>query len=72
MGFPGDSDGKESTCKGGDLALIPGLGRAPGAGHGLPLQSSCLENCHGQKSLVGYSPWSCKESETERLSTAQQ
>ena len=28
---------------------------------------------HGQRSLVGYSPWGCKESDTtERLSTAQQ
>ena len=27
---------------------------------------------HGQKSLVGYSPWGCKQSDTiERLSTAQ-
>ena len=27
---------------------------------------------HGQRSLAGYSPWGCKESDmTERLSTAQ-
>ena len=33
---------------------------------------SCLENPHGQRSLAGYSPWGCKESNmTERLSTAQ-
>ena len=24
---------------------------------------SCLENPHGQRSLVGYSPWGCKESD---------
>ena len=30
MGFPGGSDGKESTCNAGDLGLIPGLGRSPG------------------------------------------
>ena len=30
----------------------------PGEGHGNPLQYSCLENLHGQRSLVGYSPWS--------------
>ena len=24
MGFPGDSDGKESTCNAGDSGLIPG------------------------------------------------
>ena len=32
MGFPGGSDGKESTCNAGDLGLIPGLGRSPGGG----------------------------------------
>ena len=30
-------------------------------GHGNPLQYSCLENPHGQKSLVDYSPWCCKD-----------
>ena len=35
--------------------------------------SSCLENPHGQRSLVGCSPWRRKVSDTpERLSTAQQ
>ena len=34
---------------------------------------SCLDNPHRQRSLVGYSPWSLKESDTtEQLSTAQQ
>ena len=61
MGFHGGSDGKESACNAGDLALIPGLGRSPGGGHGNPLQCSCLENPHGQRSLVGYSPWGHKE-----------
>ena len=27
-----------------DVGLIPGLGRAPGGGHGNPLQYSCLKN----------------------------
>ena len=27
-----------------DVSLIPGLGRSPGAGHGNPVQYSCLEN----------------------------
>ena len=40
-GFSGGSDGKESACDVGDLALIPGLGRFPGGGHGNPLQYSC-------------------------------
>ena len=40
--FPGDSDGKESTCNAGNLGLIPGSGRFPGEGNGYPLQYSCL------------------------------
>ena len=62
---------KESTCNAGDLGLIPGLGRSSGGGHGNPLQYSSLENPHRQRSLVGYSPWGCKELDTtERLSIA--
>ena len=56
LGFPGGSDGKESTCDVGDLGLTPGLGRSPGGGHGNTLQDCYLENTHGQRSLVGYSP----------------
>ena len=44
MGFPGGSDGKESTCNAGDLGLIPGSGKSPGEGNGNPLQYSYLEN----------------------------
>ena len=44
LDFPGGSAGKESTCKEGDLASIPGLGRSPGGGNSYPLQYSGLEN----------------------------
>ena len=44
LGFPGGSDGKESTCNVGDLGSIPGLGRFPGEGKGYSLQYSGLEN----------------------------
>ena len=50
LGFPGGSDDKESTCNAGDLGSIPGLGRSTGEGHGNPLQYSCPENPHGQRS----------------------
>ena len=56
VGFHGGSDGKESTCNMGDLGSIPGLGRSSGGGHDNPLQCSCLENLHEQRSLVGYGP----------------
>ena len=38
----------------GDLGLIPRSGKSPGGGHGNPFQYSCLENPHGQRSLMGY------------------
>ena len=44
LDFPGDSDGKESTCNEVDLGSIPGSGRFPGEGNGYPLQYSDLEN----------------------------
>ena len=53
-GFPGGSDGKESSSNVGDLGLIRGSGRSPGEGKDYPLQYACLENPHGQRSLVGY------------------
>ena len=46
-----------------DSSSTPGLGRSPGGGHENPLQYSCLESPHGQRSLVGYSPPDCKESD---------
>ena len=52
VGFAGGSDSKESTCNVENLGLIPGLGRSPGGGHGNSLQSSCLENPHGQRTLA--------------------
>ena len=57
LGFLDGSDGKESACNVGDLGSIPGLGRSLGGGYGNPLQYSCLENHHGQRSLVDYSSW---------------
>ena len=44
----------------------------PGGGHCNPLQYSCLEKLHEQRSLAGWSPWGHKEMDmTELLSTAQ-
>ena len=62
MGFPGGTSGKEPANLGdiGEVGSVPGLGRYPGGGHGNPLQYSCL--AHGERILVGYSPWSHKES----------
>ena len=56
LGFPSDSDSKESLCDAGDLGSIPGSGRSPGERNSYSLQYSCLENSM-DRSLVGYSPW---------------
>ena len=52
LGFPGGSGSKESACNARDPDSIPGLRRSPGGGHDNPLQYSCLENPHGQRSLA--------------------
>ena len=44
LGFPGGSEGKESTYNAGDLGSTPGLEISPGGGNGNPLQYSFLEN----------------------------
>ena len=44
-----------------DTGSLSSLGRSPGEGHDNPLQYSCLEYPHGQKSLVGHNPWGSKE-----------
>ena len=50
-----------------DAGSIPRSGRLPEGGHGDPLQYSCLEKPHGQRSLVGCSPWGQKESDTTEV-----
>ena len=65
---PGGSSGKEPTptptpANTGDTrdsGLIPGLGRCPGGVNGNPV--FLPGKFHGQRSLQGYSPWGCKES----------
>ena len=43
MCSPYGSADKESVCNARDQGLIPGLGRSPGEGSGIPLQYSCPE-----------------------------
>ena len=71
--FPCGSDSKESVCNAEDLGSILELGRFPAEGNGYPLQYSCLENPHEQRSLAGYSPWGHKELDTtKQLSTREE
>ena len=69
--LPCSSDGEESACNSGDPGWIPGSARSPGEGNCNPLQYSFLENPHGQRNLVGYSPWGRKESDTTEGLTIQ-
>ena len=47
-----------------DVGSTPELKRSPGVGNSTPLQYSCLKKLHGKRSLAGYNPWGCKESDT--------
>ena len=68
-GPPGGSDGKASACSVGDPGLIPGVGKIPWRRKWQPTLVLLPGKFHGLRSLVGCSPWGCKESDTtERLS----
>ena len=59
----GGSDSKESACSVGDPSSIP-ESEEP-LEKGMATHSSILPGkFHGQRSLVGYSPWSLKELDT--------
>ena len=55
---------KETTCSAGDLGSIPGSERSPGEGNGYLAPVFLPGEFHGQRNLVGYSPWRFKESDT--------
>ena len=46
-----------------DKGSIPWSGRSPGEGNGLFTPVFLPGKSHGQRSLVGYSPWSRRESD---------
>ena len=72
MGFPGGTSGKESTChcrRHKRLGFNPWVGK-PWSRKWQPTPLFLPGEFHGQRNLVGYSPWGCKESDmTEQLST---
>ena len=72
MGFPGGSVVKNPPANAGDVGSILGLGKIPWKRKWQPSPVLLPRKSHGQRSLVGFSPWDRKESDTtERLSTAQ-
>ena len=55
--------GKESACNVGDVVSIPGSGRYPGKIKWQPTPVFLPGKSYGLRSLVGYSPWGCKDSD---------
>ena len=62
--FPGVSDSKGSAYNAGNLGSIPGLGKFPWRRKWQPTPVFFPGESHGQRSLMGYSPWDHKESDT--------
>ena len=54
LGFLSGSDSKESACNAGNMGSVLGLERFLGEGNGTPV--FLPGECHGQRSLVSYSP----------------
>ena len=65
-GFPGGSDGKESTCqcRRCRVASIPGAGKIPWRRKWHPTAVFLPGESHGQRSLAGYNSWGLEESDT--------
>ena len=60
--FPGGPVVKNPPANAGDVGLIPGSGRSPER-KWQPTPVCLPGKFHGQRSLAGYSPWACKESD---------
>ena len=67
LGFLGGSDGKESVFDAGDLGSVPRSGRFPWRRAWKPTPIFLPGESHGQRSLAGYSPWGCEESDTTEM-----
>ena len=66
--FPGSSDGKSVCLQCGRPGFDPWVRKIPWRRKWQPTLVFLPGKPHGQRSLVGYSPWGCKESDTtERL-----
>ena len=67
-GFPAGSDGKKSACNTGDLGFSPWVGKILWRRKWQPTPVFLPGKSRGQSSLVGYSLWGRKKSDTtERL-----
>ena len=70
FGFPRWLSSKESACQSRRHSFDPWVGKIPWSREWLSTPVLLPGKSHGQKSLVGYSPWGWEASDTtERLST---
>ena len=60
LGFPGGSTGKGSTCQCRRCAFNPWARKIPWRRKRKPTPVFLPGESHGQRSLVGYSPWGCR------------
>ena len=72
MGFAGSSVVKnqsavQETCR--RLEFNPWVGKIPWKKKWQPTPVTLPGKSHGQRSLAGYSPWACKESDTTEHAT---
>ena len=66
--FPGGSDGKSICLQCGIPGFSPWVGKITWRRKWQPIPVFLPGKFHGRRSLAGYSPWGCKESDTtERL-----
>ena len=66
-GFPGGASGKESACqcrRHKRHRFNPWVGKIPWRRVWQPTSIFLFGEFNGKRSLVGYSPWGCKESDT--------
>ena len=66
---PSGSDGKESICQCRRLKFHPWVRESPWRREWLPTSVFLPREIHGQRGLVGYSPWGRKESDTKEQLT---
>ena len=62
-GYPGDSGGKTMPAM-QETRFSPWVGKIPWRREWQPTPVFLSGESHEQRSLAGYSPWGCKESDT--------
>ena len=63
---------KNPPANAGDASSTPGLGRSLGEGKWQPTPVVLPGKSHGQRSLVGYSPWGRKRVRNDLVTKQQQ